>query len=114
MTNVIQFPKNNTNPQSLELNSPDVINSVRQQFCDEVVSDVLDAVSGIFTTYGIISKGSVDSIKDIVFLEEALKAVTYRYRNLEHNLHPIIDQVITITPELEKEIADRYMEKTDG
>lgn len=114
MTNIIQFPKNNTNPQSLEQNYPEIIYEVRKQYCDEVVADVLDAVGGILNSFGIVSNGSADSIKDIVFLEETLKALTYRYKNLEHNLHPIIDQVITISPEIEKEIQSRYTDQNDS
>ena len=114
MDNVIQFPKNNTNPHSIEQNSPEIVYEVRRQFCDEIVADVLEAASGIFASYGIASKGDVYSIKDIVFLEEALKAMTYRYKNLDHNLHPIIDQVITISPELEKQIHDRFSDSQDS
>ena len=111
MTNIIQFPKNSTNPHGLELNSPDLLVEVRKEFCDEVVSDALDAIVAVFASYGIVSRGDVASIKDIVFLEESLKALTYRHKNLEHSLHEIIDHTITISPELEKQIEEKYTQK---
>lgn len=114
MDNVIQFPKNNSNPQSPDANSLEMIQAVRQQFCDEVVSDVLDAVAGILSSYGIMSNGSPESIKDIVFLEESLKALTYRYKHLDHSLHSVIEQAISISPEIEQQIKERYTENQDG
>lgn len=111
MSNIIQFPKNNINPHGLEQNSPDLIYEVRREFCDEVVSDALDALVGIFGSYGVVSRGDVNSIKDIVFLEEALKALLYRYKNLEHSLHPVIEATISISPELEQQIHEKFNNK---
>jgi hypothetical protein len=51
-----------------------------------------------------------DHIKDIVFLEEAIKAVVYRYKKLPHDFHKIAEDVVNISEEAQQEI-DRIKQK---
>lgn len=105
MDNIIQFPAKNSEifPSSAE-ESMEILNSVRKEFCDEVVADTLEAVTSVFSSYGFTPASDVQTIKDIVFIEEALKAFTYRYKNLGHPLHPIIEQTISVSDEIQKQL----------
>lgn len=103
MTNIIQFP-NKTGFDGVFPDTEEHLMQVRQDFCDEVVSDVMDAVTAVVASFGFNGAVTQESIKDIVFIEEALKAFTYRFKGLEHSLHPIIDQTITITDDAKKHL----------
>jgi len=105
--NVIKFPNKNGFDGVLPHTEEHVI-QVRQDFCDDVVSDALDAIVAVFASYGIVSRGDVDSIRDVIFLEETLKAYAYRYKDIEHGLHELIDNTITISPEIIKQIEEKY------
>lgn len=109
--NIIRFPQNDTNFPSNKQDAEDHINFVRQQYCDEVVSDTIDAIISVLNSYGFVARTDADSIKDIVFLEETLKALTYRYKKLDHPLHDIIDQSITLSDEVQKKAEEKFGDK---
>ena len=106
--NVIQFPSKNSEsfPSTVE-ESQEALVSVRMEFCDEVVSDTLDAVTAVLASYGFSLSNDVQTIKDVVFIEEALKAFTYRYKKLPHPLHDLIEQTITVSDDLKKHIEEK-------
>lgn len=112
MDKVISFPKNiNQVFPSTQEESTKRLEEVRQEFCDEVTSDVLDAVTAVLNNYGFIIRSEQKHIKDIIFLEEAIKALTYRFKKLEHPLHEIIEATISI--EDGKEVQDIINESTE-
>ena len=90
--------------------SIDHIESVRKNYCDEVSSDVFDAALSVVNNYGLRIKSDDIFIKDAVFLEEAIKAFVYRFKRIEHPMHDIIDNIITISDEMEQEIQDKIDE----
>ena len=72
---------------------------VRTDYCDQVSEDIMEAIYAVLHSYGFSIKSQELHIKDVVFLEEAVKAVLYRYKKIPHSLHDIIDTTVTITPE---------------
>ena len=108
--NIIKFPPKNidneTFPSTLE-ESLETLVSIRTEFCDEVVADTLDAITAVFASYGFALNSEIQTIKDIVFVEEALKAFTYRYKKLDHPFHPLIDETITVSDDIKKQIEEK-------
>jgi hypothetical protein len=102
--NILSFPStNDTFPTSRE-EAEEHLFLVRQEYCDDVCEDVLEAVTSVLHSYGFSIKASEAHIKDIVFLEESIKALLYRYKKLKHNLHDIIDVTVNVTPEASAEL----------
>jgi hypothetical protein len=98
--NLVKFPNKPTQVfPSTQEESFKRLEEVRQEFCDEVTSDVLDAMIAVLNSYGFTIKTEHNHVKDIVFLEEAIKALTYRFKKLEHPLHEIIESTISIKDE---------------
>jgi len=95
--NLVKFPNkpNQIFPNTSE-ESTKRLEEVRQEFCNEVTSDVLDAMTAVLNSYGFTIRTEENHIKDIVFLEEAIKALTYRFKKLDHPLHEIIEATINI------------------
>jgi len=106
--NILEFPKKNQEnfPSSIE-ESILHVNSVRQEYCDEIHSDVMDAVVNVLNSYNLLVKAEEDYIKDYVFVEEGLKALIYRHKRLPHQFHEIIDAVISLTDEAKMEISSK-------
>ena len=102
-SNIIQFPNKNGFDGVIP-HTEEHLMLVRQEFCDEVVSDVMDAVTAVIASYGFKGYINEESIKDIVFVEESIKAFTYRFKGIHHNMHPIIDQTISITDDAKKHL----------
>jgi len=111
MDNVIDFPKKSFEsfPTS-EQHSVEHLEAVRAEYCDSIVSDALDAVIGIFNSYGFTLRPDRTSIKDTVFLEESMKAFIYRQKHLDHPFHNIIESAISLPDELEKQIDEKVKE----
>lgn len=113
--NLIKFPsKSSQTIPSTQEESFQYLQSVRTEFCDEVTSDVLDAVTAVLSSYGFIIKNEHAHIKDIIFLEETIKALTYRFKKLSHPLHEIIESSISVQgedPVVEDKIDDKKAEK---
>lgn len=110
--NIVQFPNQSldTFPSNIE-ESIDHIQSIRQEYCDEVVSDTLDAIIAVLNSYGFTIQSNKEAIKDIVFVEETLKAFVYRYKRLEHPFHEIIEQAITLPDDIQEQINKKTTEK---
>lgn len=108
MDNIINFPKQSFEQFPLsEQQSVEHLETIRAEYCDAVVQDTFDGIIGILNSYGFILKPDKGSIKDIVFLEEALKAFVYRQKHLEHPFHEIIESVITLPDEDQKKAEEK-------
>ena len=103
--NLIKFPSQSEEqfPSSREEAFERLI-EVRTEYCDSVAEDAFDVVMQVLSSYIMYPKNNVDHIKDVVFLEEAIKSVVYRYKKLPHSFHDISDSVISITPEAQQEL----------
>lgn len=96
MDNLVYFPKNSDNFPTTEQEYLDRITEVRKQFSDEVASDAFESVMAVLTSYGVTIKTTEGYIKDLVFLEESIKAFIYRHKRIEHPFHDMIENVITV------------------
>jgi len=105
--NIVNFPNKGPElfPSTIE-ESLDHIQSVRQEYCDEVADDVFEAMASVLATYGFVVRMNEGHIKDFTFAEETIKALVYRYKRLEHPFHDIIDNVITISDEVKKDLDE--------
>ena len=114
MTNkVIQFPDKKKgeagNPASLQ-ETITQIEEVRKLFCDEIADDVFQAVFAIISNYGIVPRSSPEFIRDAFFFEEALQAMLYRMKKLDHPMHHLIDKTVTMSEDVEKELEEKLEE----
>lgn len=105
MDNVIQFPKKTTEvfPANLD-ESFDHIEDVRRQYCDEVSADIIEAAFSVLASYGLTVKADQESVKQIVFVEEAVKAMVYATKRLPHPFHNLADQAITLSEQAVEEL----------
>ena len=111
--NIIQFPTKNISkifPSNLE-ESLDHLEEIRKDYCDSVTEDAVEAVFSVFSSYGIFVKPDENSIKSIVFMEEAIKSLLYGEKNVPHSFQEIANSIITINDEAREEI-ERLIEET--
>jgi DNA-binding ferritin-like protein len=103
--NIVNFPNKGPEmfPSTIE-ESLDHIQSVRQEYCDEVADDVFEAMASVLSTYGFVVRMNESHIKDFTFAEETIKALVYRYKRIGHPFHEIIDNVITISDEVQQDL----------
>jgi hypothetical protein len=91
--NVIQFPKAklNTPPQSLEEMVAD-IDRLRRDTADEIAGNMIPQIIGLFMANGI-DVDQHEYIKDVSMIVESSKSLLYKYYNIEHPLHEMIESV---------------------
>lgn len=111
MTEIINFPTTaDTFPTSRQ-EAEEHINEVRKEYCDNVAGDIFEACMQAFSAYGFSIKSNENHIKDIVFVEEAIRSMVYRYKNLSHQLHEISDMTISLSDDAKEELENRANEK---
>jgi hypothetical protein len=111
--NVIQFPSRNSDkffPTNAE-ESIDHIELIRKDYCDEVADDAVEAVFAVLSSYGLQVKPDESSIKNIVFMEEAIKSLLYSIKNVPHTFQEIADTCVTIDGDAREEM-ERLIEET--
>lgn len=111
--NIVGFPKKipENFPHNIQ-ESVEHIEAVRRDYCDEVSADAFEAMISVISNYGIQgTKLSDEHIKDVVFLEETVKAFIYRYKKLHHPFHDIIEASITLPDE---NVVEKEKETTDS
>jgi len=106
--NIVNFPNKTVEmfPSSVQ-ESIDHINSVRQEYCDDVSDDVFEAMASVLNAYGMGVRMDEGHIKDYTFAEETIKALVYRYKRIAHPFHDIIDNVITISDEVKSDLEEK-------
>jgi hypothetical protein len=112
--NVIQFPSKNSDkffPTSAE-ESIDHIELIRRDYCDEVADDAVEAVFAVLSSYGLQVKPDESSIKNIVFMEEAIKSLLYSIKNVSHSFQEIAEACVTIDGEAREEMERLIEENT--
>jgi DNA-binding ferritin-like protein len=103
--NVVQFPKISEEafPSSHE-EAQERLEEIRTEYCDAVAEDAFDVVMQVLYSYNMYPKTDEAKIKDVVFLEEAIKSVVYRYKNLPHTFQELSENTISITDEAQQEL----------
>lgn len=111
MDNIIQFPSKPKSPFPNNLEQTlDHVEQVRRTYCDEVTADAFEAVFAILTSYGLTIKPDENVVKSVVFLEEAIRAMVYTTKDLEHSFQDLADAAITLEADAKKEL-DRIIEE---
>ena len=107
MSNVINFPRyitKETNPTT-ELEYIQVTGKLRESLSDEITDTIMQSCVNMLFTNGLFSDIEELNIRDAIFLEETIRAVVYRYKNIDHSFHEIIVDVISM-PDDEDEDED--------
>ena len=114
MTKILNFPnKIDVNFPSTMEEAQDHVTEVRRTYCDEVGTDALDAALTVFANYGVQVRPNGTAIKDLVFLEEAIKAILYRNKNVPHPFHEMIEKSIVLPEETEAKIEELIKDSVD-
>jgi len=112
MANIINFPNKlqKVFPNNLD-ESYKHIEDVRRNFCDEVSTDVMEAVFSVINNYGIQVNVDEDVVKNIVFLEESIKSLLYKVKRVNHPFHEIAEATVTLNDEAKDELEKIIEEK---
>jgi len=114
MDNVIQFPKNNAS-RSFPVNidqSYEHIEEVRRDYCEEVTSDIIEAMLGVASSYNINITPDETSVKNLVFVEEAVKALVMSSKKLYHPFQDLAQNTITLTDDAREELKEIVAKKS--
>jgi hypothetical protein len=112
MSNIIKFPRvldPSTNPTSEE-ERIQIVSNLRRDLSDDITDDIMQAIIGLFVTYGLFTSTDELNIKDAIFLEETIKAAVYRYKGIDHKFHTLIDDIVLLPGE---EDEGEYLETED-
>jgi hypothetical protein len=104
--NVILFPSKTTSkifPANVE-ESIDHIEEIRRDYCDEVADDAVEAVFSVMSSYGLFVDPGESAIKNIVFMEEAIKSLLYSVKKVPHSFQEIAESCITINGDAREEM----------
>jgi hypothetical protein len=114
MTKILNFPQktDSTFPSSDE-EAQTHLTEVRQNYCDEISNDAMDAALSVIVNYGVYIKPVGSAVKDLVFLEEALKAILYRNKNLVHPFHDMIEKAIVMPDEERERLEELLKDQVD-
>lgn len=112
-SNVIQLPNSISDKQLFD--AQQTINFLKEQkteFCDEVLEFAMDQTFNAIKNFGFMHDGRRVNTKDIVMLEQSIGSILYRYYGLEHPLHSVVEDMISIPSE--DDIDDDDIEFEDG
>jgi hypothetical protein len=73
----------------------------------------MDGVISMYKNFGYLTDGRRVNTKDMVLLEMAIEGVMYRYYGMDHPIHPIAENAITIEDELESENEQETDEESE-
>ena len=106
--NVIQFPKGkfNTPPQSVEEMVAD-IDRMRREAADEMANSMVPQLIGIFMANGV-DIDQHEYIKDVSMVVEASKSLLYKYFNIDHPFHEMVESVFDFSYNDDDTVAYSY------
>ena len=106
--NVIKFPKSKLNspPQSLEEMVAD-IDRLRRETADEMATSMIPQFIGIFMANGI-DVDQHEYIKDVSMIVESSKSLLYKYFNIEHPFHEMIESVFEFSYNDDETVSYKY------
>lgn len=108
MSNVVQFPVERLNvpPQSIE-EMQDSISIMRKEHVDNLMDMMIPSVLMLFETNGMDVETEA-YVKDSALVIEAIKALMYKYYNLEHPLNFIAETCFDIRMNSDESISYNY------
>jgi hypothetical protein len=111
--NVIQFPKGklNTPPQSLE-EMVDSIEKLRLETAEEIATSMIPQLLGIFASNGI-DADQHEYIKDVSMIVESCKSLLYKYYNIDHPFHEMIESVFEFSYNDDDTVSYNYTLPTE-
>jgi maltose-binding protein MalE len=111
--NVIRFPKEkmNTPPQSLDDIIADM-ERMRHEHADEVASSMIPQLIGLFMANGI-DVDQHEYIKDVSMIVESTKSLLYKYMNIEHPFHNMVESVFEFNYNDDDTVAYSYSLPTE-
>lgn len=111
-SNIINFPRyitKETNPITQD-EYIQVTGKLRESLADDITDTMMQACVNMMFTNGLFSDLEDLNIRDAIFLEETIRAVVYRYKNLDHMFHPVIEELIEL-PDDDDEDEDETVKK---
>ena len=111
--NVIRFPKAkmNTPPQSLDDMIADM-ERMRLDHADEVASSMIPQLIGLFMANGI-DVDQHEYIKDVSMIVESTKSLLYKYMNIEHPFHEMVESVFDFNYNEDDTVSYKYTLPSD-
>lgn len=108
MSNVVQFPVERLNvpPQSIE-EMQDSISIMRKEHVDNLMDMMIPSVLTLFETNGMDVETEA-YVKDSALVIEAIKALMYKYYNLEHPLNFIAETCFDVRMNSDESISYNY------
>ena len=108
MSNVVQFPKERlaAPPQSIE-EMQDSISTMRKEHVDNLMDMMIPSVLNLFETNGMDVENDV-YVKDSALVIESIKALMYKYYNLEHPLNFIAETCFDVRMNPDETISYNY------
>lgn len=108
MSNVVQFPVERLNvpPQSIE-EMQDSISIMRKEHVDNLMDMMIPSVLTLFETNGMDVENEI-YVKDSALVIEAIKALMYKYYNLEHPLNFIAETCFDVRMNSDESISYNY------
>lgn len=108
MSNVVQFPVERLNvpPQSIE-EMQDSISIMRKEHVDNLMDMMIPSVLMLFETNGMDVETEA-YVKDSALVIESIKALMYKYYNLEHPLNFIAETCFDVRMNSDESISYNY------
>lgn len=102
-SNVINLPSfQNETREYNALAAIEFAKSAKMEFCDEVSDFTFETIISTLHNFGIFMDKGRFSPNDAKLVEESVRSIVYRYYNMEHALHNIVDDIFHEEPELEE------------
>lgn len=113
MSNVIQFPKskNNTPPQTIEEMVAD-IDRLRRDHADEIANSMIPQLIGMYMSNGV-DVDQHEYIKDVSMIVESMKSLLYKYFDIDHPFHDMIESVFEFSYNDDESVAYSYKLPTE-
>jgi hypothetical protein len=108
VSNVVRFPveRQNAPPQSIE-EMQDSISIMRKEHVDNLMDMMIPSVLMLFETNGMDVETEA-YMKDSALVIESIKALMYKYYNLEHPLNFIADTCFDIKMNADDSVSYNY------
>jgi hypothetical protein len=108
VSNVVQFPVERLNvpPQSIE-EMQDSISIMRKEHVDNLMDMMIPSVLMLFETNGMDVETEA-YVKDSALVIESIKALMYKYYNLEHPLNFIAETCFDVRMNSDESISYNY------
>ena len=94
MSNIIQFPRQNTNVLSFN-QARENIETARSAVAEEASADAVNFVISKLHEFGIvINFEDTGMLKNLAFIQESIVALIHRSYGMSHNFHEMIEKIV--------------------